>query len=89
MPGVAPWTEFERTMPGRFWNEAIETLSPREVQRLESERLVEQIAYDYATSPFYRARLDTAGVRPDEIGGVEDLARIPFMEKGDVAASQA
>ncbi|OGO51751.1 MAG: hypothetical protein A2Z32_10175 [Chloroflexi bacterium RBG_16_69_14] len=77
------------TMPDRFWNEAIETLSPGEVRRLENERLTEQVAYDVATSPFYRAKLDRAGVTADEIRHVEDLARIPFMEKGEVADSQA
>jgi phenylacetate-CoA ligase len=77
------------TMPDRFWNEAIETLSPGEVRRLDNERLTEQVAYDVATSPFYRAKLDRAGVRADEIRHVEDLARIPFMEKGEIADSQA
>ncbi|MDH4141908.1 MAG: phenylacetate--CoA ligase family protein [Chloroflexota bacterium] len=76
-------------MTGRFWNEAIETLSPGAVRRLENERLAEQIAYDYATSPFYRARLDMAGVKPDQIRHVADLPRIPFMEKAEIADSQA
>ena len=48
-------------MPDRFWNEAIETLTPAATRRLENERLAEQIAWDVATSPFYRARLDAAG----------------------------
>lgn len=77
------------TMPDRFWNEAIETLSPGEVRRLENERLTEQVAYDVATSTFYRTKLDRAGVRADEIRHVEDLARIPFMEKREIADSQA
>lgn len=76
-------------MPGKFWNEAIETLSPGEVRRLENERLTEQIAYDYTTSPLYRAKLDAAGVRPEQICHVEDLGRIPFMEKGEIADSQS
>jgi phenylacetate-CoA ligase len=76
-------------MPDRFWNETIETLTPGETRRLENERLVEQIAYDAATSPFYRAKLDAAGVTPGQIRHVEDLARIPFMEKADIADSQA
>jgi len=75
-------------MSGTFWNEAIETLLPTEVRRLENERLAEQIAYDHATSPFYRARLDGAGVHPDQIRRVEDLSRLPFMEKSDIAGSQ-
>jgi len=76
-------------MPDRFWNEALETLSPGERRRLEDDRLAEQIAYDVAASPFYRAKLDGAGVRGDDIRRVEDLARVPFMEKGEIADSQA
>jgi phenylacetate-CoA ligase len=73
----------------RFWNEEIETSSPDVRRRLEDERLVEQIAYVYATSPYYRAKLDGAGVAAGAIRGVDDLAAIPFMEKSEVAASQA
>jgi phenylacetate-CoA ligase len=76
-------------LPDRFWNEAIETLSPPDVRRLENERLAEQIAYNYASSPYYRAKLDSAGVKPHAIRGREDLARVPFMEKTEVADSQA
>jgi phenylacetate-CoA ligase len=77
------------TMPDRFWNAEIETLPAGDVRRLEDERLREQIAYDCASSPFYRATLDDAGVEPQDIRHVADLARIPFMEKSEVAASQA
>lgn len=67
----------------------METLSPAGVRRLEDDRLAEQIAYDHASSPFYRAKLASVGVQPGDIRGREDLARIPFMEKGEIADSQA
>lgn len=73
----------------RYWNDAIETMAPNVVRRLEDDRLVEQVAYDYASSSFYRATLDAAGVKPEAIRHVEDLQRIPFMEKRDIAGSQA
>ena len=73
----------------RFWDEEIETLPAVDVRRLEEERLSEQVAYVHATSPYYRAKLDTAGVAPADIRRREDLARIPFMEKTEIAASQA
>jgi len=73
----------------RFWNEEIETLPPAARRRLEDGRLVDQIAYEYETSPYYRAKLDAAGLRPADIRGVDDLPAIPFMEKTEVAASQA
>ncbi len=67
----------------------LETASPAALRRLENERLAMQIAYNHATSPYYRDKLDAAGVRPAGIKSVEDLARIPFMEKSEIAASQA
>ena len=73
----------------RFWNEEIETLPPAARRRLEDGRLVDQIAYEYETSPYYRAKLDAAGLRPADIQAVDDLPAIPFMEKTEVAASQA
>ena len=76
-------------VPGTLWNEEIEMLSPAATRRLESERLREQLAYNRASSPFYRARLEAAGLRPEHVRDVADLARIPLMEKGDIADSQA
>jgi phenylacetate-CoA ligase len=72
-----------------YWNEELETLAPEATRRLEDERLREQIAYDAATSDFFRSKLDAGGVRPDDVRTREDLARIPFMEKTEIAASQA
>jgi phenylacetate-CoA ligase len=73
---------------GEYWNEEIETMPADARRRLETERLRAQIAYNYGTSPFYAAKLDSAGLKPADIGGTEDLARIPFMEKREIAASQ-
>jgi phenylacetate-CoA ligase len=39
--------------------------------------------------PFYRHKLDDAGVRPDQIERAEDLAHIPFTAREELAASQA
>jgi phenylacetate-CoA ligase len=42
------------------------------------------VAHAYGGSPFYRGRLDAAGVRPAEIRGLEDLARLPFTTAEDL-----
>ncbi|MFL5669076.1 MAG: hypothetical protein ACJ77U_06790 [Chloroflexota bacterium] len=72
----------------RFWDDEFEMMTSDARRRLEDERLVEQIAYDYATSTYYCSKLDDAGIRPGDIRGVGDLPAIPFMEKTEVAASQ-
>jgi phenylacetate-CoA ligase len=71
-----------------IWNEEIETLSAAAVARLESQRLQQQLPYNFASSSFYRARFEAAGVKPEEIRSREDLVRLPFMEKSELAASQ-
>jgi phenylacetate-CoA ligase len=73
---------------GEYWNEEIETMPAGARRRLEIERLRAQLAYNHRTSPYYAAKLDAAGLKPADIGGLEDLARIPFMEKREIAASQ-
>jgi phenylacetate-CoA ligase len=73
----------------RFWNEEIETMSVADRRRLEDRRLVDQVAYDYATSHYYHLKFEEAGIGPLDIRSVDDLARLPFMEKSDVAESQA
>jgi phenylacetate-CoA ligase len=72
-----------------FWNEEIETLASGERRRLESERLSLQMAYNHRTSPFLAAKLDAAGVKPEQIRTIEDLGLIPTMEKREIAVSQA
>jgi phenylacetate-CoA ligase len=87
--GERPMRDAVRMTRTRYWNDELETLSPDELRRLEDDRLSEQIAYNHSSSAYYRAKLDDAGVTPPDIRHVEDLARIPFMEKSEVAASQA
>jgi phenylacetate-CoA ligase len=73
----------------RFWNERMESMGPAELRELESERLAGQMAYNHATSPLLAAKMDEAGVAPGDIRTVDDLAALPFMEKHEIAGSQA
>ena len=75
-------------MAKSYWNEEIELIGDQDRMRLESEGLRHQISYNYNSSAFYRTKLESAGVRPDQIRDARDLARIPFMEKSEIAESQ-
>src|SRR5438309_4438510 len=49
-----------------------------------------QVARLYERSPFYREKLANAGfVSPQDVGGLADIARLPFTEKDELRASQA
>ena len=51
-----------------------------EVARNLPEGLKKQIAYLY-TLDFYRKKMDAAGLKPEDIGSVEDFGHIPFTER--------
>ena len=76
-------------MTRRYWNEEIETLPAADIARLESERLRAQLPYMASSSDFFRAKFDQAGLKPEAVARREDLARLPFTEKRELAASQA
>ena len=68
----------------RIWNPEMECMSRDERTALQSERLVKTVRYEYDNVAPYRERMDAAGVKPEDIRGVEDLKYLPFMEKEDL-----
>lgn len=45
------------------------------------QRLSRIVRHAYDNAPGFRAIMDEAGVRPDEVGGIDDLPRIPITPK--------
>ncbi|PKN60692.1 MAG: phenylacetate--CoA ligase [Deltaproteobacteria bacterium HGW-Deltaproteobacteria-11] len=67
-----------------IYNEEFETL-PREVlEALQLKRLQQVVQRVYHTVGFYRTAFDEAGVKPDDIKSLADLARFPFTTKQDL-----
>ncbi|MCD4525469.1 phenylacetate--CoA ligase PaaK [Nocardioides sp. cx-173] len=64
--------------------EAIETASVDELRALQLERLRATVQHAYAHVPHYRAAWDAAGVHPDDVRELGDLARLPFTTKADL-----
>ncbi len=67
-----------------YFNPEIETMPVEEIKKLQSDRLKEQVKHVYANIAFYRERMDEAGVKPEDINGVEDLHKLPFITKEDL-----
>ncbi len=59
----------------------VERLPRSELRDRQSERLRSTVEHAYESVPFYRDRMDEAGVSPDDIGGVADIGRLPFTRK--------
>ncbi|MSP61028.1 MAG: phenylacetate--CoA ligase family protein [Myxococcales bacterium] len=58
-----------------------------EILAAQGEALARLITHAYTHVPWYRARLDEAGVRPDAIRAPADLARLPLLTRADARAA--
>jgi len=58
---------------------------PREdIEKLQLRRLKETVYRVYAFVPSYKAKMDQAGIKPDDINSLEDLNKLPFTTKQDL-----
>ena len=64
--------------------EAIETASRDELQALQLERMKWSLRHSYDNVAHYRAKFDAAGVHPDDLKQLSDLAKFPFTTKADL-----
>ena len=62
----------------------IETMPVEKIRALQSERLVKQVKHVYENVPYYRRLMDEKGVTPEDIHGIEDLHKLPFLTKADL-----
>lgn len=68
----------------RYYQEEIETASREQIREWQSERLVKQVKHVWDNVPFYRKRMEEAGLTPDDIKSVDDLHKLPFITKDDL-----
>ena len=62
----------------------IETASRDEITALQLQRLQWSVRHTYDNVAPYRKRCEEAGVHPDDLKSLADLARFPFMTKTDL-----
>jgi phenylacetate-CoA ligase len=64
--------------------EAIEVASRDEISALQLQRLRWSVRHAYDHVPHYRQSFDDAGVHPDDLRHLDDLARFPLTAKDDL-----
>jgi len=69
---------------GLMWEPAAESLPTPELGALQIERLRAMLENAYANVPFYRKKLDEAGLKPGDVACHGDLAGLPFTTKIDL-----
>ena len=68
----------------KYYQPEIETMPVEQIKALQSERLVKQVAYVYENNKYYRKLMEEKGVKPEDIRGIEDLYKLPFLTKNDL-----
>jgi phenylacetate-CoA ligase len=67
-----------------FGLEPIEQASRDEISSLQLDRLRRSLRHTYDNVAAYRKKFDAAGVHPDDLRRLEDLAKFPFTTKQDL-----
>ncbi|MGI9822301.1 phenylacetate--CoA ligase PaaK [Agromyces sp. Marseille-Q5079] len=59
-------------------------MSRAELETLQLERLQQTVRHAYENVPLYTRKFDEAGVHPDDIRTLADVAKLPFTTKADL-----
>ena len=73
--------------PAKSTLDPIEIASRDEIMALQLERLKWSLRHAYDNVPFYKDSFDAAGVHPDDLKSLSDLAKFPFTVKTDLRAN--
>ncbi len=67
-----------------YFQPEIETASREEVLAIQNEKIVKQVKHVYENVKYYRDLMDKKGVKPEDIKGVDDIKKLPFLTKDDL-----
>ena len=71
-------------MGKRYFQPEIETASPEKIRQIQNEKIVRQVRHVWDNVPYYRDLMMRKGVMPEDIKGVEDIPKLPFLSKADL-----
>lgn len=67
-----------------IWNRHFECMPREELSRVQGERLRETVERVYFNVPYYRNKMQEAGLGPESIQSTDDLYKLPFTTKQDL-----
>lgn len=68
----------------KYFQKEKECMPLEELKKLQGQRLAENFRHVYENVEYYRNRCKEAGVTPDDIKSLDDIAKIPFTCKDDL-----
>ncbi len=70
-----------------IWNKEMECADRETMRALQLKKLKETVRYEYDNVPYYREKMDKAGVKPEDVQTLEDIRILPFITKEDIAVN--
>ena len=70
-----------KTQWGAYWNPVLETIPHEKIRKLQLEKFKRIFKWTYERSKFHRGLYEKAGIRPGDIRSMEDVRRMPMVEK--------
>src|SRR5665648_378310 len=67
-----------------IWNRHFECMDRNEIKQVQSERLRGMVERVYFNVPYYRHKMQKAGLVPENIQTIDDLSKLPFTTKQDL-----
>lgn len=67
-----------------IWNRHFECMERGELKKIQSKRLQETVERVYFNVPYYRHKMQEAGIGPENIQTIDDIHKLPFTIKTDL-----
>lgn len=67
-----------------YFRPEIECAPYWQIRAWQDQRLVNTVRHVYQNAPYYRELMDKKGVTPEDVRGVDDLHKLPFLTKDDL-----
>ena len=67
-----------------YWQPKFELMERKELEELQLERLKSVVEKVYSNVPFYQRKFREAGITPQDIKSLEDVAKLPTTRKQDL-----
>jgi phenylacetate-CoA ligase len=67
-----------------IWNRHFECMNRDGIRQIQGERLRETVDRVYFNVPYYRSKMQEAGLGPESIQTIDDISKLPFTTKTDL-----
>ena len=71
-------------MMERYFQKEIECAPREQIIALQNEKIVKQVRHVWNSVPYYKKLMQEKGVTPDDIKGIGDIYKLPFISKKDL-----